>query len=178
MFIRSSTYLENPIAGTLALLLVGGAIAGCGSSSSTSSVAASTSAAGTGTASTAPASGSTGSGSSASSGAPSGEAGAVYAAVLKFETTPDCDGITPAELKRLAGIGETKDQQCKIARQRSYPAASGVRVQAVRVTGDHATAQVPAQSGGVVVSQGGKAVVEKVTLVKQGGRWLISGAGD
>ena len=107
---------------------------------------------------------------------PSGAAGGVYDAVLKFETTPDCDGITESALKQMAeGLGSTRDQQCKLARSRAYPPAAVVKIRAIRVNGSHATAEVPAEgAGGVKVTQGGKTLVEKLTLIKQGERWLIS----
>jgi hypothetical protein len=109
---------------------------------------------------------------------PSGEAGAVYDAVLKFETTADCDGITDAGLRKLAdGIGSTRDQECKIARSRSYPPASVVKIRAIHISGSNATAEVPAEgAGGLKVTEGGKTLVEKVTLIKQAGRWLVSAA--
>jgi hypothetical protein len=107
---------------------------------------------------------------------PGGEAGAVYDAVLKFETTPDCDGITSAALSKLAdGIGSTRKQRCTLARNRSYPPASAVKIRAIRINGTHATAEVPAEAaGGIKVTEGGKTLVEKLTLAKQAGRWLVS----
>ena len=107
---------------------------------------------------------------------PSGEAGAVYDAVLRFETTPDCDGITDAGLRKLSdGIGSSRAQECKIARSRSYPPASVVKIRAIRIDGSHARAEVPAEgAAGITVSQGGKTLVEKLTLTKQAGRWRIS----
>lgn len=146
--------------GRMALAVVGAAaaIAGCGGSGGSGGPG-----------------GSAGSGGS-STARPSGEAGAVYDAVVKFETSPDCDGITDAALKKLAGLGETRQQQCQIARNRNYPDPSVVKVRAIKVTGTTATAEVPAEAGGVKLTQGGKELVETVSLVKQGGRWLISGA--
>jgi hypothetical protein len=143
-------------------------ISGCGGSSkSSSSSAAPASASSTATTT-----------ASASSTQASGDAAAVHDAVLKFETSADCDGITVAELKKLAGLGENRDQWCKIGRTRAYPPASSVKIQAVTVSGTRATAQVPAEAGGVVVSSGGKPVIEKLGLIKQGGRWLISEVHD
>ncbi len=154
--------------GRAALALAGAtiALAGCGGSSGSSGSSGSNGSGGL-----------NGSGGSSGSGSrPPGEAGAVYDAVVKFETTPDCDGITDAALKKLAGLGDTRQQQCQIARNRSYPDPSSVKVRAIHVTGATATAQVPAEAGGVKVTQGGKELVETVRLVKQGGRWLISDA--
>jgi hypothetical protein len=108
---------------------------------------------------------------------PRGEAGAVYDAVLRFETTQDCDGITAAALRKLSdGIGSTAKQRCTIARSRPYPPASVVKIRAIQINGAHATAEVPAEgSGGIKVTQGGKTLVEKLTLIQQAGRWLVSG---
>lgn len=107
---------------------------------------------------------------------PGGAAGPVYDAVLKFETTQDCDGITDAALSRLAdGLGSTREQRCKIARNRPYPPVSVVRIRDIQINGAHATAEVPAEgAGGVKVTQGGKTLVEKLTLVRRDGRWLVS----
>jgi hypothetical protein len=115
-------------------------------------------------------------GSSGSGSRPAGEAGAVHDAVVTFETSPDCDGITDAALTKLAEIGENRQQRCQIARNHNYPDASVVKVRAIKVTGTTATAQVPAEAGGVKVTSGGKELVETVSLVKQGGRWMISDA--
>ena len=118
-----------------------------------------------------------GCGSSSGSGArPAGEAGAVHDAVVRFETSPDCDGITDAALTKLAEIGENRQQRCQIARNHNYPDASVVKVRAIKISGSTATAQVPAEAGGVKVTSGGKELVETVSLVKQGGRWMISDA--
>ena len=106
-----------------------------------------------------------------SSSRPQGDEGAVYDAVLAFETTPDCDGITDRALARLATIGSTRAQRCKIARSRPYPPASAVKIQNIAVNGAAATAQVPATG----VTSGGHPLVEHLALVKQGGRWLIDG---
>jgi hypothetical protein len=144
--------MAGPRAGA-ALLGVCAAVAGCGGSS-----------------------GSGASGSASGNSRPTGEAGAVHDAVVKFETSPDCDGITDAALKKFAEIGETRKQRCQIARNRNYPDASVVKVRAIKVTGATATAEVPAEAGGVKLTQGGKELVETVSLVKRGGRWLISDA--